>query len=70
MTQHYDTVKEIGSTPGTNTIFVPYTPGGLNDIAAQLRDALIGGSAAAANMSAGQHRTGHGSATGPGPTPP
>ncbi len=50
MTQHYDTMKEIGSTPGTNTIFVPYTPGAMQDLASQMRDALMGAEAANANM--------------------
>ena len=52
MTQHYDTMKEIGSTPGTNTIFVPYTPGAMNDLATQMRDALIGANAASENLGA------------------
>ncbi|OAI41135.1 protease [bacterium SCGC AG-212-C10] len=46
MTQHYDTVKEIGANSGATTIFVPYTPGGMNDLASQMRDALIGANAA------------------------
>ncbi len=45
MTQHYDTVKEIGSSSRANTIFVPYTPGGMSDLAAQMRDALISANA-------------------------
>lgn len=50
MTQHYDTMKEIGSTPGTNAIFVPYTPGAMNDLGSQMRDALIGATAASENL--------------------
>jgi len=46
MTQHYDTVKEIGASSRANTIFVPYTPGGMADLASQMRDALIGAAAA------------------------
>lgn len=41
MTQHYDTMKDIGATAGTNTIFVPYTPGGMESLASQMRDALL-----------------------------
>jgi hypothetical protein len=47
MTQHYDTMKDIGASSNTNTIFVPYSPGGMNDLAAQMRDALISANAAA-----------------------
>ncbi|MEO8538254.1 MAG: SPFH domain-containing protein [bacterium] len=46
MTQHYDTVKEIGASSRANTIFVPYTPGGMTDLAGQMRDALISANAA------------------------
>lgn len=46
MTQHYDTVKEIGASSRANTIFVPYTPGGMSDLAQQMRDALIAANAA------------------------
>ena len=46
MTQHYDTVKEIGASSRANTIFVPYSPGGMSDLAAQMREALISANAA------------------------
>lgn len=46
MTQHYDTVKEVGASSRANTIFVPYSPGGMADLAAQMRDALISANAA------------------------
>jgi regulator of protease activity HflC (stomatin/prohibitin superfamily) len=49
MTQHYDTVKEIGASSRANTIFVPYSPGGMADLAGQMRDALIGANAATQN---------------------
>ena len=41
MTQHYDTVKEVGSSSRSNTIFIPYTPGAMSDLSSQMRDALI-----------------------------
>ena len=47
MTQHYDTVKEVGASSRVNTIFIPYSPGGMADLSAQMRDALIGANAAA-----------------------
>jgi regulator of protease activity HflC (stomatin/prohibitin superfamily) len=46
MTQHYDTIKEIGASSRANTIFVPYTPGAMADLASQMRDALLGANAA------------------------
>ena len=46
MTQHYDTVKEVGASSRSNTIFVPYSPGGMADLASQMRDALIMANAA------------------------
>ncbi len=49
MTQHYDTVKEVGASSRSNTIFVPYSPGGMADLAAQMRDALISANAASAS---------------------
>lgn len=57
MTQHYDTVKEVGASSRANTIFVPYTPGAMADLAAQMRDALLGANAASVGFAAdgGEH---------------
>jgi len=41
MTQYFDTLKEIGQH--SNTILIPHSPGGMNDISAQIRDAMIVG---------------------------
>jgi regulator of protease activity HflC (stomatin/prohibitin superfamily) len=49
MTQHYDTMKEIGASSRSNTIFVTYTPGGMSDLGEQMRNALISANAAADN---------------------
>jgi regulator of protease activity HflC (stomatin/prohibitin superfamily) len=46
MTQHYDTVKEVGAASRANTIFVPYSPAGMSDFYGQIRDSLIAASAA------------------------
>jgi hypothetical protein len=43
LTQYFDTIKEIGQTGKTNTILIPHSPGGMSDIANQIRDALIVG---------------------------
>jgi regulator of protease activity HflC (stomatin/prohibitin superfamily) len=39
MTQYFDTLKEIGQN--SNTILVPHSPGGMQDIQTQMRDAMI-----------------------------
>lgn len=49
MTQHYDTMKEIGASSRANTIFVTYTPGGMSDLAEQMRNALIAANATSDN---------------------
>ena len=41
LTQYFDTIKDIGQTGKTNTILIPHSPGGMSDIAAQIRDAFI-----------------------------
>lgn len=41
MTQYFDTLKEIGTTGTSNTILIPHSPGGMDDISAQMRDAII-----------------------------
>ncbi len=43
LTQYFDTLKEVGQNSATNTILIPHSPGGLNDLAAQVRDAIITG---------------------------
>jgi len=41
MTQYFDTLQNIGEHSHTNTILMPHSPGGLNVIADQIRDAMI-----------------------------
>jgi regulator of protease activity HflC (stomatin/prohibitin superfamily) len=43
MTQYFDTLKEIGVSSGSKVILVPHTPGGMADIADQLRTSIITG---------------------------
>jgi len=58
MTQHYDTVKEVGASSRANTIFIPYSPGAMADISTQMRDALISANAASQGFEAdGQHQS-------------
>lgn len=41
MTQYFDTVKEIGVSSGAKVILMPHTPGGMTEIAEQLRASII-----------------------------
>jgi regulator of protease activity HflC (stomatin/prohibitin superfamily) len=43
MTQYFDTLKDIGVSSGSKVILVPHTPGGMADIADQLRASIITG---------------------------
>ena len=45
MTQYFDTLKDIGVNGRTNAVFVPHTPGAMNQIGEELRQALIGAEA-------------------------
>jgi len=42
--QYFDTLKEIGAHSKTTTIFIPHSPGGVSDVAQQVRDGFIQGS--------------------------
>jgi hypothetical protein len=39
LTQYFDMLKEVGGR--SNTIMLPHSPGGLSDIAGQIRSAII-----------------------------
>ena len=41
LTQYFDTMKEIGTSSGSKVILTPHAPGGMTDIAEQLRNAII-----------------------------
>jgi len=41
MTQYFDTMKDIGVSAGSKVILMPHTPGGMTDIADQLRASII-----------------------------
>ena len=46
MTQYFDMLKEVGATSRNSTILIPHSPGGLNGIVDQLRDAVMVGNVA------------------------
>ncbi|MEM6998043.1 MAG: SPFH domain-containing protein [Patescibacteria group bacterium] len=41
MTQYFDTLKDVGSSSNANTILLPHSPAGMQDISEQLRNAMI-----------------------------
>lgn len=41
LTQYFDTIKEIGHGSHSNTILLPHSPGGMSDLAEQIRNAMI-----------------------------
>ncbi len=43
MTQYFDTLKEVGASAKSNTILIPHSPGYMQDLSEQLRNAIIVG---------------------------
>jgi regulator of protease activity HflC (stomatin/prohibitin superfamily) len=41
MTQYFDMLKEVGGSSGSRTVFLPHSPGGLQSVADQLREAML-----------------------------
>ena len=41
MTQYFDTLKDVGTSSQSNTIMIPHSPAGMQDISDQLRNAMI-----------------------------
>lgn len=41
LTQYFDTIKEIGVGAGARAVFLPHSPGGLRDLASQVRDGVL-----------------------------
>ena len=46
LTQYFDTIREVGVSSGSKVILMPHGPGGLTDVAQQLRTAIIAGNEA------------------------
>lgn len=46
VTQYFDTMKEIGACSKSSAVFIPHGPGAVRDVASQIRDGLLQGSAA------------------------
>ncbi|CAM0951093.1 unnamed protein product [Alopecurus aequalis] len=41
VTQYFDTMKEIGASSKSSSVFIPHGPGAVRDVAAQIRDGLL-----------------------------
>lgn len=41
VTQYFDTMKEIGASSKSSSVFIPHGPGAVRDIAAQIRDGQL-----------------------------
>lgn len=41
VTQYFDTMKEIGASSKSSSVFIPHAPGAVKDIAAQIREGLL-----------------------------
>ena len=48
VTQYFDTLKDVGTRAGTNTLFLPSNPGAVNDFMTQILAGLRGGATHAA----------------------
>nr|AFK45450.1 unknown [Lotus japonicus] len=46
VTQYFDTMKEIGASSKSSSVFIPHGPGAVRDIAVQIRNGLLQGNAA------------------------
>eukprot|EP01102_Stenamoeba_stenopodia_P004573 TRINITY_DN14875_c0_g1_i1.p1 TRINITY_DN14875_c0_g1~~TRINITY_DN14875_c0_g1_i1.p1 ORF type:complete len:284 (-),score=51.59 TRINITY_DN14875_c0_g1_i1:343-1194(-) len=46
MTQYFDALKDIGTHGKASTIFIPHSPGAVNDIQGQLRNGILSADAA------------------------
>ncbi|XP_044490147.1 hypersensitive-induced response protein 1 [Mangifera indica] len=41
VTQYFDTMKEIGASSKSNSVFIPHGPGAVRDITSQIREGLL-----------------------------
>lgn len=41
VTQYFDTMKEIGASSKSSSVFIPHGPGAVRDIATQIREGLL-----------------------------
>jgi regulator of protease activity HflC (stomatin/prohibitin superfamily) len=41
VTQHYDAIQDVARNSGTNTVMMNYSPGGVGDVAGQIREAML-----------------------------
>ncbi|KAH7315876.1 hypothetical protein KP509_21G069200 [Ceratopteris richardii] len=50
LTQYFDTMRDIGASAKSSTVFIPHGPGAVRDIAEQIRNGLLQGEAASSML--------------------
>ena len=53
MTQYFDTMKDIGTQDKSNTIFMPHSPGTMNDLFTQIQAVILGNQVTAKTKATG-----------------
>jgi regulator of protease activity HflC (stomatin/prohibitin superfamily) len=49
LTQYFDMLRDVGTSPNKATVFIPHSPGSLNDFQSQIRSAMMEASAVSSN---------------------
>lgn len=57
MTQYFDTLKDVGLSSNSNTIMIPHSPSGMNDISEQLRNSMITANEVSKSAGKAGHKT-------------
>ncbi|KAH7295818.1 hypothetical protein KP509_27G067200 [Ceratopteris richardii] len=50
ITQYFDTMRDIGASAKSSTVFIPHGPGAVRDVAEQIRNGLLQGEAAVPSL--------------------
>lgn len=50
VTQYFDTMRDIGASAKSSTLFIPHGPGAVRDVADQIRNGLLQGEAASSSL--------------------
>ncbi|KAG8051496.1 hypothetical protein GUJ93_ZPchr0001g29609 [Zizania palustris] len=59
VTQYFDTIRDIGATSRSSTVFIPHGPNAVRDMAAQVRDGMLQATATAPTGGAPPHAAVH-----------
>ncbi|MCO5562789.1 hypothetical protein L7F22_058320 [Adiantum nelumboides] len=50
VTQYFDTMRDIGASSKSSTVFIPHGPGAVRDVAEQIRNGLLQGEAGSSSL--------------------